>query len=54
MDLPLSREAYPSTYIGSWRVFSCRFLMLVSYFEIYNFPLVLLVNYSILIYPLGV
>jgi hypothetical protein len=24
----LSREACPSTYIGSWRVFSCRFLML--------------------------
>jgi hypothetical protein len=52
MDFPLSREAYPPTYIDSWRVFPVGFYF--SYCEIYNFPLVLPVNYAILICPLGV
>jgi hypothetical protein len=43
-----------SNYIDRWRVFSCAVGFQCPCREIYNFPLVLLVNYPILIYPLGV
>jgi hypothetical protein len=55
MDLPLSREVFPSTYVDSWRL--AGLFLWVSNARTVGFvtpPLVLLVNYPILIYPLGV